>query len=258
VILGLWLLLAQVPWQQRLQVDHRMTAREAEAVAQERNLEEQKLRVLLEDEPVDPREVDAYLRLLEKQFPTASVRDTFLEALGLTPEQLQDEARFDLKVFHLLDRLYARVVPADSEEVWKPRERYYSQVFVPAYPEASVPERLTAWAVAWAAWLQLKAGATPEEVARRFPGLVSVRRPGKRPAVYDPHHAWSRRLFDLPVGRWTLPERVRNGYRLLRVEQEVPARPARYGDLPYRVRRKIVKNRLYEAFQRFIETGEMP
>ncbi len=253
-----WVFLAQIPWQQRLQVDHRWTAREAAVVAETRSLEEQKLRVLLEQEPVDSAEVAGYLRLLDKQFPTRGVRDTFLETLGMDAQTLQQEALFDLRVFHLLNRLWQRVLPADSEEVLKPRERFYTQVFVPAYPEASLPERMTAWAVAWAAWMQLKAGVSPEEVAQRFSGLVWVRMPGKRPVVFDPHHEWTQKLFRLPVGQWTLPERTRNGYRILRIEQEIPERRARFGELPYRVRRKIVKDRLYRAFSRYLETGELP
>jgi len=258
VIPWLWMALLAVPWQQRLQVDHRFSAREAKTLAQQRQWEEQKLRILLEEEPVEDAEVEHYLRLLDRQFPTPGVRDTFVQALGLDAQGLREEAILDLKVFHLLDRLWPRVLPADSEEVVKPRERFYTLVFVPAYPEASLAERMTAWAVAWAAWLQLKTGSDPQEVARRFSGLLSVRLPGRRPVVYDPHHSWTRQLFALPVGQWTLPERTRNGYRILRVEREIPAETARFGDLPYRARRKIVKDRLYKAFRRFIETGELP
>jgi len=254
-VLVLWMI---TPWSQRLQVDHRFSAREAETLAQRRTMEEQKLRLLLADEPVDPEEVAQYLRLLDRQFPTPGVRDTFLQTLGLDPAGLREEAAFDLRVFHLLDRLYQRVMPGDSEEVVKPRERFYTQVFVPAYPEASLAERMTAWAVAWAAWAQLRLGVPPEQVARRFSGLLSVRLPGKRPVVYDPYHAWTRRLFELPLGQWTLPERTRTGYRILRVEQEIPASTAPFGTLPYRVRRKILKDRLYQALRRFVETGELP
>lgn len=236
----------------RWTLDGKYSAREAQALAPDRLAMERRLLQLGQtaEATVSDSEVARYMDLLLKEFSSQKAFQALLQELGLSRADVENALKEDLIRFRVLDQIYQEVLPADTDQVEVPEERIYREIYIPAPPYISWWDRWNARLYAWFLWTRLKWGADFETLAQKYSHGRTARLGGIRePIVLDPRNPISRTVFTLEPGAFSTPVETRWGFYLLYLEEIRPAHRARYGDLPWRLKRAVVYQRMKDRLE---------
>lgn len=248
------LTLSPQSWEYRLLLDKKFKGPLAKKLALVRHELDKRLKniVLNFQDSVSNNEVERFLILLKKEFPSENAFKEVLKELGISEEDLKKEIKSELAVFKWIDKEIAEIMPVESTTVFVPEARVYREIYISAPPYISSLQRFIAKLKAWKIWLLLRYGGRSfQSVAKEYSyGRTSEMGGIREPIFYDPLNKISKTLFSLGLGEISKPIETSWGYYILKLEAILPEHFTKFGDLSQSQRREVLNRILRQTLER--------
>ena len=234
----------------RFEAPIRLPAKEVESLAVQRLAQERALLQLARERgiSVPDEELDWFMYELKREFPTESDFYTLLEETGRTEEQVREQMRKDLTIFFLMDNIAKDIQISDDDTVPRPKEVTYKEIFIYSNPDESQIRRQRKILKAWRIWFRLKTGADFDRLAKKYSSRQTI----EKTSSWLPTSATVLTAFRMKPGQISKPIVSNWGITIIKVVKVTGGEPVRYGDLPYRLKRLVFREKVLEKLNSLI------
>ncbi len=196
-------------------------------------------------------ELDWFMEQLRHEFPLESDYYRLIEETGRTPDQVRLQMRTDLLIFFLMDRIASQIRISDDDTVIRPKEVTYKQIFFYSNPDEPAERRKNKILKAWRIWFRLKLGADFDRLAKKYSSRSQI----ERTSSWMPTSAVVQTAFRMKPGQISKPIVSTWGITIIKVTRVTGGEKVRYGDLPYRLKRLVFRQKVMEELNKLI-SGE--
>ncbi len=228
----------------------RIPRKEAESLAVYRLQQEQALLKLAQQRgiTVPNEELEWFMYELKREFPTESDFYDLLKQTGRTEEQVREQMRRDLTIFRLMDNIAKDIKISDDDTVIRPKEVTYKEIFIYSNPDEPIERRQRKILKAWKIWLRLKFGAKFDKLARKYSSRQNI----EKTSSWLPTSGVVMTAFRMKPGEISKPIISTWGITIIQVTKVTGGEKVRYGDLPYRLKRLVFRQKVLEKLDELI------
>ena len=228
----------------------RLPRREVREMAIERLRQEEALLKLADSMGISipDEELNWFMDQLKREFPTESDFYTLLDTTGRTEEQVREQMLKDLKIFFLMDRIAQEIKISDDDSVIRPKEVTYKEIFIYSNPDEPQVRRQRKIVRAWKIWLRLKLGANFDKMAKKYSSRSTI----EKTSSWLPTSAVVVTAFRLKPGEISKPIVSNWGITIIKVTKVTGGDKVRYGDLPYRLKRLVFRQKVIDKLNELI------